>query len=343
MYKSRTDAINILEHLQSSISDDNTSKAIAAIYLFDFLDYLSHQSFPENWLSILEKRTDELINVSEFIVNRLERDGMSSNLREIDINESFEYRTGEVYFRLWNDFDEQEYYDKTSEMLLSRFELNGIQINKYNNALDDGCGSGRYTIALKKIGCSKVTGIDVSGNSIEFAKDKNIYQGNVDFKQGSVLDLPFEDESFDLVFSNGVLHHTSNTKKGLEEIFRVLRPGGGCWLYLYGGKGSFFWDVVETCRSLLSDIPQIYTMNLMKVLGYSSGRIFHRNDFFYVPVNNRYLVSELEEMLLSVGFNQSTRLLRGAAHDWDEIIHANKHIDPYIYGEGELRYWIEKS
>ena len=68
----------------------------------------------------------------------------------------------------------------------------------------------------------------------------------------------------------------------------------------------------------------------------------HRVDFWYVPIHNRYFASEVSEMINKAGFSNHKKLLRGTDYDWDEIIYNNPKIDPYIYGEGEMRFWITK-
>ncbi len=120
------------------------------------------------------------------------------------------------------------------------YDLPGIlelQVDEY--ALDVGCGLGRVTIGVAKLlNEGKVVGIDIwdkmdirnvsperaYGNAeIEGVKDK------VEFKTGNVLDIPFSDDSFNLVTSGGVLLAFWNNEtrlKALSEIFRVLRPGG---------------------------------------------------------------------------------------------------------------------
>jgi ubiquinone/menaquinone biosynthesis C-methylase UbiE len=193
------------------------------------------------------------------------------------------------------------------------------------------------------MGCEFVYGVDMSQHSIIYAEQMNPFDNNeISFVTSSVLDLPFKDNFFDFVFSNGVLHHTYDTQKGLNEIYRVLQNGRSCWLYLYGGKEAFFWDTVDFCRKLLADVPQSYTQMVMKVLGYAPGRIFHRCDFFYVPIQNRYFQSEVEEMISNAGFDNFRRLQRGVSYDWDEILCENPTIDSYIYGEGEMRYILYK-
>ena len=343
MNQSRPEALAILERIKKNTPNDQFCKVMSAVHLFDFLDLLRENGFQENWLEYLTISADSLFSTLSFYQERLDR--QYSYRVEVDDktnNNDISFNTGEVYYELWKDLDKKEYYKKTLSVLSERFSKNNISLTGNENILDDGCGSGRYSLALKEMGAKNVTGIDVSSNSIAFANKMNPFDDNVFFKQASVLELPFEDASFNFVFSNGVLHHTTDTLQGLSEIYRVLEPGGKCWLYLYGGKDSFFWDMVDCCRSILIDVPESYTVSVMKSLGYSSGRIFHRNDFFYVPINNRYYKKDIDNMLISSGFSEFVKLERGVDIDWDEIIHSNPNIDPYLYGEGEMRYFITK-
>lgn len=333
--------LELFNAIYSKVEGDRYNQSLMAIYLFDYLDKLKMQGFPVDWFEQLEKNTQQLVQSFDF--NKSVFDFSLNDFDSNDITEEdIEAKTGEVYYNLWKDFDKQEYYKQTATYLAQRFEKNNLDPTIFTNALDAGCGSGRYSLALKSLGVERVTGIDISPNSIDFANKMNSFEA-VNFVQGSVLELPFEDESFDFVFSNGVLHHTLSTEKGLQELFRVLKPGGGCWLYLYGGKGNLFWDIVDFCRKLLHDVPQNYLQQLMKVMGYPPGRIFHRSDFFYVPMHRRYLEEEVNSMLKTSGFSSFKRLKRGVQGiDWDEIIYENQDIDFYIYGEGEMRYWVEK-
>jgi len=338
-----TEIKKIFKKLERKTSNNFYYKVLTAIYLFDFLDKLKEENFPKNWFSKLEKNTKELLSVFNF--QKKSFDIKKTNFSDWKSKriEGFAKETGEVYYQLWKDFSKEEYSRQALESVKERFKKNKIFLNGIQNALDDGCGAGRYTLALKSLDIKKITGIDVSVNSIQLAKKMSSYpKKEVSFIQGSVLELPFKNSSFDFIFCNGVLHHTESTEKGLSEIYRVLKKGGSCWLYLYGGKNSLFWDIVDFCRDLLKDVPQSYTQTVMKTLGYPPGRIFHRSDFFYVPVNRRYFQSEIEKMLREAGFENFRRLKRGISTDWDEIIYNNPNIDPYIYGEGEMRYLITK-
>lgn len=339
----RQKCLDLFTQFESKLSDNIHTRTMIAIQLFDFLDILKEQEFPANWFEQLEYCLNKHIEIDEFTQSYFDHSKNSYELFYKEHTEtSVEKVTGEVYYNLWKEFSKDEYYQQAKTYLEERFQKNNVSIKGKKQILDDGCGSGRYSLALKSMGCQQVTGIDISQNSISFANKMNSFGNEVKFQQGSVLELPFENEQFDFVYSNGVLHHTLDTYQGLQEIFRVLQPGGSMWLYLYGGKESLFWDLTDLCRNILKNIPQKYTQDVMIQLGYPSGRVFHRLDFFYVPMHRRYSTLEVEQMLSDAGFESWKKLNRGVDFDWDEIKYKYPHIDPYIYGEGEMRYWVEK-
>ena len=336
--------LSLLNDFSSSAGNCQLIKVLACVYLFDFLDRLRIQKYPTSWVHILEAELDTFSSLADFIQNSYELSSNTLDNWQIGLHgDNIEAETGKVYFNLWRLFSTAEYFHQTLSTLNERLKKNNITVSQYKNVLDAGCGAGRYAFALKYLGCRHIIGIDISQESVQLALRMNPFaSNNVVFLQGSALELPFADETFDLIFSNGVLHHTLSTQKGLNEIFRVLKDPGGCFLYLYGGKDSFFWDVVDLCRSLLTGVPQAYVQSVMKVMGYPPGRIFHRVDFWYAPINRRYSRIEVENMLIEAGFSKFTRLSRGAEYDWDEILHNHPYMDPYIYGEGEMRFWINK-
>ncbi len=97
--------------------------------------------------------------------------------------------------------------------------------------LDVGCGTGTLTIALRaKVGPGgEIVGIDAAPEMIAVPRDKATKQGaDIDFRVGLIEEIPFPDDSFDLVLSSFMLHHLPDDVKGkgLAEIRRVLKPGG---------------------------------------------------------------------------------------------------------------------
>lgn len=99
------------------------------------------------------------------------------------------------------------------------------EILKANKILDIGCGAGYFTgeILQKNIPKAKIYGIDISNKAINLAK--NIYK-NILFKVGSTYNLPFPNQSFDVVTLNCTIEHLDRPQKALSEVKRVLKNGG---------------------------------------------------------------------------------------------------------------------
>ncbi|MBL4683605.1 MAG: class I SAM-dependent methyltransferase [Nannocystaceae bacterium] len=94
------------------------------------------------------------------------------------------------------------------------------QVGTGGDALEIGCGTGLIMERVKTFARS-VKGIDISPGMLEHAKRRGL-----DVCEGSATELPFEDESFDVVYSFKVLAHISEIDKALSEMARVTRPGG---------------------------------------------------------------------------------------------------------------------
>ncbi len=103
-------------------------------------------------------------------------------------------------------------------------------INAGDAVLDVGCGAGVDTLfsAMLTGPSGKVVGIDLTPAMLKRAK-KNLSMmdlKNVTFEEGSVENLPFADEDFDVVTSNGARHLVPDKARAFGEIYRVLKPGG---------------------------------------------------------------------------------------------------------------------
>ena len=93
------------------------------------------------------------------------------------------------------------------------------------SVLDVCCGSGMISEYYAKVG-AKVTGVDLSEEAIERAKiRKERYGFEADFKVADVTNLPFSDNSFDIVSVHDGLHHIVEHKEAIKELFRVSKKG----------------------------------------------------------------------------------------------------------------------
>jgi SAM-dependent methyltransferase len=127
------------------------------------------------------------------------------------MDEQYELRTHEV------EDDHWWYRGRRRVIREALLALNlppGIQI------LDAGCGSGRNMIELAEFG--EVTGLELAEASVEAARERGV--GEV--VAGSVDEMPFADDSFDLAVSLDVIEHLPDENQSLSELRRVVKPGG---------------------------------------------------------------------------------------------------------------------
>jgi SAM-dependent methyltransferase len=108
--------------------------------------------------------------------------------------------------------------------------------------LEIGCGLGTDGAQFAKAGAD-YTGVDLTEAAIELARTRFEVSGlKGEFRVADAENLDFADESFDLVYSHGVLHHTPDTARAVHEVHRVLRPGGRAIVMLYH-RGSYNYRV----------------------------------------------------------------------------------------------------
>ena len=104
--------------------------------------------------------------------------------------------------------------------------------------LEVGLGYGTLTEALARMGAD-YHGLDIAAGPVEMARHRLASVPGArpeQVQQGSVLELPFPDASFDLVASIGCLHHTGDLFGAIQEVRRVLRPGGRLVLMVYNRR-----------------------------------------------------------------------------------------------------------
>jgi SAM-dependent methyltransferase len=138
-------------------------------------------------------------------------------------------RFGGDYEKFFSDYDAFRYgMESHLPACFDALNVSGKRV------LEIGLGQGADGESLIRRG-ARWSGVDLTSESVERVRTRLTLRDLPfdNLKQGSVLDLPFEDDSFDMVFSHGVLHHVPEIGQAEKEIHRVLRPGGELVIMMY--------------------------------------------------------------------------------------------------------------
>lgn len=176
--------------------------------------------------------------------------------------------------------------------------------------LELGCGGGQCSITLAERG-AKVTGVDLSREQLTYASElladrspalaDRSPAGTVRFVEGDITSLPFEKDSFDLVFNAAVFQWVGDLESTFAEVARVLRPG--CQ-FVFSTPHPFF-DVVDPHSHLVVDSY------------YDTGRqVETETDLDLDMVTYRHSIAELHGALTGAGFRVD-RVLEPGTDDPD--------------------------
>lgn len=128
----------------------------------------------------------------------------------------------------WHCFPEM--YDEWERQFLEYMRPHAADFFPGKKILDAGCGNGRFAYYAAKYG-AEVWAIDL-GPAVEVAR-RNTEARNVQVVQADLHHPPFALESFDFIYSIGVLHHLPNPEAAFQNLLRFLKPGGMVQIYLY--------------------------------------------------------------------------------------------------------------
>ncbi len=156
----------------------------------------------------------------------------------------------------------QTFYDRIADVHNLAMKVNGyrssvanylqsldLKLDENSLVLDAGSGTGIVTLGFQTAGFrpKKCVALDLSFNSLEvsreqFERDENADAGNISPVQGNVIEMPFAEETFDLILTCGVLEYVA-LEDGLKEFARVLKTGAK--LVLIPVKPSLVGAVLE--------------------------------------------------------------------------------------------------
>lgn len=169
-------------------------------------------------------------------------------------------KTIEQFGELWRIFNHVEEYHRDQFLNwvhpLKKDDFKGKKV------LEAGCGKGRHTIIVSSFDPESLFAIDLS-ESIYIAGTR-LKEKNCIFSRCNINTLPFEDESFDIIFSVGVVHHLIDPESGIRELWRVLKKGGKLCVWVYAREGNLWLLIfVNPIRKLITSKLPVRILKLL--------------------------------------------------------------------------------
>jgi SAM-dependent methyltransferase len=212
-------------------------------------------------------------------------------------------------------------------------QLQGLRV------LDAGCGGGRYARICGEAGAT-VIGADHS-RAVDKATQLCAHLDDVRFVQADLKHLPLEPASFDFVFSIGVMHHDSDTRRVFDAVAKFVKPGGRYSVWLY--RRNQWWQEVinSSLRGITSRLPSpllkpfchaggllggipIINRTLNKIVNFSAhpsyeNRVCDTFDWWAPEYQYHHTVDELSNWFHEAGFEDLQVLppeKKGRTYNW---------------------------
>ncbi len=149
------------------------------------------------------------------------------------------------------------------------------------SVLDVGCGNG-YVLSRYARNGAEVSGVDMSETAVDLTRKRFALEGlNGSFDAVDGMHLPFSDDSFDIVCSMGVLHHSPTPEPMVDEIFRVLKPGGrviAMLYYRYSFKYQFLFRLLRLVSRTYRGRSQAEVTNMNDGVGCPLARVYSKRE-----------------------------------------------------------------
>lgn len=180
---------------------------------------------------------------------------------------------GDLYAQIYKDYDRtlsaeslDADLDDLEVMFRRRRHIAAVEMGALDLAgkrvLEIGSGAGAHSCLFKRRGADLVAVDLTPARALSTARKLALARGPGPARayQADAENLPFRDEAFDVVYSNGVLHHSEDTVRCVAEVGRVLKPGGRAVIMLYSRHSANYWLSIVPRGILLGGIfrrPQI--------------------------------------------------------------------------------------
>lgn len=273
-------------------------------------------------ISLFEEKQDQLLTRVEYLYYRMIR--MDERIRDlihqvgVPLNEKKHNASGfEDKWRFLNygkhSLLNPEHKEKVKNLIL---DYTGLAENWFigKKVLDAGCGDGRLSYGLLQLGAN-VTSIDISEEGVEKTK---VFCSDVanERHKTMVADLlqPLDSiGNFDLIISFGVVHHSGDTRKAIENLYSVLLPGGYLSFMVYGYPrfnviNDFTYQIKkDSLHFKTRGMPITEVLDLLSK-DFDDLELRGWYDAIMPIVEDYYLEEQLVHMMKEIGFHNIIRL-----------------------------------
>ena len=215
--------------------------------------------------------------------------------------------------------------------------------------LDAGCGNGfSSSLWLTPEWSGEMwVGADIS-TAVDIAQERLGGILNTHFLQADVMELPFAEGAFDIVFSEGVLHHTPSTEAAFKALVPLLKRGGELMAYVYRRKAPIREHTDEHVRGMVSGLPPEEALELLRPLTHLGRALAELKAEIELPEDiavlgikaGRYDVHRLVYWHFAKAFWNEAYSFDESLYnnfDWYHPAYAHRHT------EEEVRGWCEES
>lgn len=206
-------------------------------------------------------------------------------------------------FPNYNSFDTlNTFVARAQQSVFVNLLCQGIPIGA--RVLEVGCGTGQLSNYLAATSMCEVFGSDMSMNSLRLGSafaSANAIPG-ITFMQMNLFRPCLADNSFDIVISNGVLHHTYDAKKAFMSISKLVNPGGHILIGLYNKIGRLTTDIRRFVRRIIGDRVLYYDAVLRRDLDSEKRRAWIADQYDH-PHETKHSISEVLKWFDEAGFS----------------------------------------
>jgi 2-polyprenyl-3-methyl-5-hydroxy-6-metoxy-1,4-benzoquinol methylase len=195
--------------------------------------------------------------------------------------------------------------------------------------LDVGCGMGRYAEVMSRWG-ARLIGIDLSAAVEAAARNLAAYPATI--FQADVFSLPFAEESFDYIYSLGVLHHTPDCEQAFKCLPKLMKPGGGIAIWLYSAYNRWY-RMSDLYRKVTRRMPP----KLLHTLCYGAIPLYGLHKVLrIIPLVGKPASGAMRQ-LIPMSFNEDPQWRVLDTFDWYSPWYQSKHTYEEVFR------WFETS